>query len=72
MNHSGDNEKIYDYDLVSYEEKRTPIFTGSLYYNFTEKPRKLTETEAQCKNQALALNGTTKRFVRVESRRIKE
>ena len=51
-------EKLYDYQLVQYEFK-----VPRQYKNY-----KLTEEEAQAKNQAFALNRVLKRFVRTESR----
>ena len=50
-------EKLHDYDLVQYSGYSPP--RASTIY-------RLTEAEAHTKNQAFALNGIGRRFVRIK------
>ena len=49
-------EKLYEYELIQYEGYSVPR-----KYRFY----RLTEAEAHAKNQGYALNGVSKRFVKV-------
>ena len=53
------SEKVYDYDLVQYSGYSPP--RASTIY-------RLTEAEAHAQNQAFALNGIGRRFVRIQPR----
>ena len=53
------SEKLHDYELLS-------LFGGSV--RLCKEPYRLTEDEAQQKNQAFALNNVSRRFVRIQPR----